>query len=172
MTKKGSIIILSLAAILLFSLTSCNTDGDDGGQGADFDATQYYTKTQVDGLIASAVTQAVDQATPDQYTITPIAADGPAKTLSGVGWDYKTGAWTVPDGANFGIFNIEVSGAAPDGSIFIGSSELQCEEYPITASNVIFDATMPTAGESSLYVWSDDSDASESFRAIIRYWIK
>ncbi len=31
MTRKTMVIILSLTAILLFCLTSCDTDGDDGG---------------------------------------------------------------------------------------------------------------------------------------------
>ena len=178
MTKKSLVIILSLAAILLFSLTSCNTDGDDGGQGADFDATQYYTKTEVDGLIASAVTQAVDQATPDSYTIAPVAADGPPKAIDATGWDNRVGPWTVPTGANFGSFKIEI-GSTSIGSatyVYIGANNVdQYETYLLEYDNMIIDLILPTFGSSSIYAWTDDSavaPTSNEYTVTSLFWIK
>ena len=181
MTKKSSVIILSLAIILIFSLTSCETGGDDGGQGADFDETQYYTKTEVDALIADAITQAVDDATPDSYTIAPVAADGPGKAIQSDGdWGGAgvAGPWTVPSGANFGVFKIEIGSTttASPTYVYIGANNTdQCEDYLLLDDNMVIDVTLPSYSAASIYAWTDDpacTTTTNEYVVTCLYWIK
>ena len=58
----ASVCILAIAVVLV----SCDflpfggVDGNGGGEGADFDATLYYTITQADLAIANAINDAID----------------------------------------------------------------------------------------------------------------
>ena len=56
---KDRLIRVLLIAIIMNSLllTGCSNDANDspGGQGADFDATNYYTKAEIDALINNYV---------------------------------------------------------------------------------------------------------------------
>ena len=57
--------LFSLCAVIVcvaaFSVMSCDSgSSSDGGAGADFDASQYYTKTEVDGLISSVIDNSTD----------------------------------------------------------------------------------------------------------------
>src|SRR6056297_2803695 len=112
MKKINLITGFFLAALLFFVVTACDTGS--GGQGADFDETQYYTKTEVNAAIDAAVTDAVNQAADalNDYTpaITPVTSDGPPKEVQQSGYANRIGPWTVPDGVNFGIFRITIPG--------------------------------------------------------------
>jgi hypothetical protein len=63
--KIGKLVLVVLIAVGgAFFLLQCDLGGDDGsgddggGEGADFDDTLYYTKSEVDSLVATAVENA------------------------------------------------------------------------------------------------------------------
>ena len=93
-TKKKSVwmvpmmVLFCLAAGAVFLLlTSCQ----NGGAGADFDATQYYTKTEVDGNFYSKTE--IDAVISD---VSPLSGDGDPQWLSSTaGYANKT-AGVVP----------------------------------------------------------------------------
>ncbi len=127
-------------------------------------------------MIASAVTQAVAQATPDSYTIAPIAADGPPKEITDIGWDNRVGPWTVPTGANFGSFKIEIGSTSGAGAtyVYIGANNVdQYETYLLEYDNMVIDLVLPTSGSSSIYAWTDDSSTTGSpYTVTSLFWIK
>ncbi|MDX9802014.1 MAG: hypothetical protein RBT69_11840 [Spirochaetia bacterium] len=51
MTALMCILSASVAAIALVFVLSCSEPGASGGEGADFDASSYYTKAEIDGML-------------------------------------------------------------------------------------------------------------------------
>lgn len=156
-TKKISVLAaLVLAAAVVF-LISCDPDG--GGAGADFDAALYYTKTEIDAMIDSAVQEAVDAAEPVDDTST-------ALSLTGVDWAGRTGNFAVPSG---GVERVLVEVIASNGSvdekicyITFGSSETNGQviaQFTLPGSDAGYKqflgiATVP-AGATVMYGWHE-----------------
>lgn len=92
MKKLFSILFVCVVAAT-FSFISCG-GGDEGGAGADFDATQYYTKTEVDGLVTGVVTNS--SATADTIT----GNDFAGRTSTG---------WAAPAGAKAAIMELSIT---------------------------------------------------------------
>jgi len=97
---KGSKIARGVSLFLVFCLgagltllvtNSCDSGGD-GGSGADFDSTLYYTKTEVNNLLDGVFTGLSNDA---YQTITGVDFAGRAST-----------PWTVPAGCTAGLFEV------------------------------------------------------------------
>jgi hypothetical protein len=160
------VLVLALSAgsgATLLVMNSCDAGGgtddiaadddtddvadDGGGTGADFDATLYYTKTEVDGLV-DGVFQGFPQ---DSY-----------QPLTGVDFAGRAATgWVVPAGVTAGFFEVNVyaSGAA-SGPVNIIISTATNSDAPDTGftpstgcySTALFMAPSLTAG-STVYAW-------------------
>ena len=103
---------VALTAALLFGsgalLLTCDLLGesdDKGGAGADFDASQYYTKAQVDAKFI-AVSTALNNQIPACFNY---SLDIPSfRYLEASGWENRGAGWQIPAGALFGLFEVWV----------------------------------------------------------------
>ena len=180
---SGLIMFLCVAAFLL---TGCEPGGDDGdgGAGAEFDDTLYYTKTEVDGLIESAITDAVNQAETAAEDITTVhtstiiveAGDGPPKIVEEFGYASRNKTWTVPDGASHGVFRIEKTASWVHGEhdyLYIGEDEANYEAYALPYYNQVVNVIIPYYGATSLSAWIDaDANVNAEFEVTCLFWLK
>lgn len=93
--------IIMICIIVSLSLFACSKD-DNGGQGAEFDSSLYYTKTEIDQRINQLVSLHVNSnVQPD------------VQELAGSGWDKRTvTGWTPPSlKASYVLLRITVSNA-------------------------------------------------------------
>ncbi|HAK47353.1 MAG TPA: hypothetical protein DCO79_15720 [Spirochaeta sp.] len=175
MTKFTKVIIISLAAILIFSFTSCDPNGDDGGQGADFDEAQYYTKTDVENLIADAVTEAKSYADGLGSTLVPLEIDEAlTKSVHGFYDSANNLNWDVPTGATIGVFRVEKT-AEFDlfDTIFFGPAEEPAIiNYTLPTISQAFTAVVPTEGNGSIFGWTNDDTDAAQVEVTCLYWIK
>lgn len=93
--KKQIFLSLIIALLLSLTLSNCKSSSDDsGGAGAEFDASQYYTKTEVDEKLSTV--------------ITGTSATGQTITGNDSAGGTATG-WTVPTGTTSALFSITIS---------------------------------------------------------------
>ena len=93
---KKNLIILAL----IFLMSACSQDSsDDGGQGADFDESLYYTKTEIDQTINQLVVEHMNSnVQPD------------IQEMTGSGWDKRTvTGWQPSTKAAYVMLRILVS---------------------------------------------------------------
>jgi len=95
----GWVLAIGIAAFVLpqceFMGLSESSDGS-GGSGADFDASQYYTKEEVDTFIRE------------------IVHDGnwwDGGELTGSGWSNRGSGWAIPENAAFIMVELRLTGA-------------------------------------------------------------
>lgn len=151
MTKIAGTIILFFffclgAGIPLLVTNSCSSSGD-GGSGADFDSSQYYTKTEVETIVNN-IFQGMKN---DAY-----------QQLTGVDFSGKaTTGWTVPAGCNAGFFEVNVGASSFTGgaiNIIVSSAsttdapDIQFTPASTGYSTALFIAPQLTAG-STVYAW-------------------
>jgi hypothetical protein len=144
-------IVVCLSIFVCFMLaTSCSPTCDNGGSGADFDPTLYYTKSEVDaklpvkGFIDETRLSSVD--------------------ISTGHIDYATGVdLTVPAGAKYLLLAVSTS-TAPSISpvIFIGRSigNRSTNYYPVNFTGEIlmfFDISGILPGTPEIKMWIPDS---------------
>ncbi len=106
-------VLLVLAAAFMFLLAGCNF----GGQGADFDPTQYYTKTDISNWMAGALPSTAS--THNLYA---------SVTTSNI--DYSSGATllgAIPTGA-LGAF-VKVYNISASTILYLGSSAVDHDSY-------------------------------------------
>jgi len=149
-----------LAMVLAFSMLSFSCgDGSDGGAGAEFDASLYYTKSEV-------------------YSKTEVDAMVPeigsgSGYIAGTGWDNRAEssgnpvAYAVPTGAKSAIFEIFIQSAitcSPDDVDikFATSETFLCDFQSITGDAVDGGGHMTIhvdnfTGASNLYVYVETS---------------
>ncbi len=95
--KKNLFLLPFMLIVLGLGFTGCASSDDDGGSGADFDASLYYTKTEVDSLIT----------TTDDRIPAVIAAGTSGTTVTGT--TYAAGdEVTVPSDAIAALVEIQV----------------------------------------------------------------
>ena len=172
-TKKKSVwmvpmmVLFCLAAGAVFLLlTSCQ----NGGAGADFDATQYYTKTEVDGNFYSKTE--IDAEISD---VSPLSGDGDPQWLSSTaGYANKTAGWDVPEGAGSVLVKARIM--APIGSdvtIYIDSAESGAQGWYLTSGtgNEIL-MIFSVAGKDHVYAWTDNSPGSDNVEVAPFIWLR
>ena len=93
------ILVISM---LILGLLACSAESEDnGGQGADFDSSMYYTKAEIDENINELVGIAFENSRPDE------------QDLAGSGWDNRTvTGWEVPARASYVLLRITVSNSS------------------------------------------------------------
>ena len=98
----GKFIYAACAAVVLLGsgvlLEGCNLFGsadEKGGAGADFDASQYYTKAQIDLML---------HARPQMFNAN--STDG--VTIMGTGFDNHSTTWTTPANLDAAVIVIEL----------------------------------------------------------------
>lgn len=182
-TKKKSVwkvpaaVLLCLAAGAGFLLlTSC----ENGGAGADFDATQYYTKTEIDDSFYTKTeidgsfysSSEVDAEISD---VSPLSGAGDPQWLNNTaGYTNKTSGWDVPEGA--GAVLIKARIMAPIGSnltIYIDSAESAAQGWYLTNGTgseilMLFSVT----GEDHVYAWTDNSPDFENVEVAPFIWLR
>ncbi|MFA6506981.1 MAG: hypothetical protein WCT14_12815 [Treponemataceae bacterium] len=133
----------------LLLTNSCDLFGSSGGSGADFDSSLYYTKAEVNALLA------------DVFRGTP--SDSYQQLLNVAYAGRAPDGWTVPDGFTAGLFEVNVAAIPPgtsDGAINIivsSADSLDAPDIQFTASTTgystaLFTAPNLTAG-SVVYAW-------------------
>ena len=160
---------LIMAASLLMVFAAC--DPNNGGEGADFDDTLYYTKTDVDSMISALETE-IDQAVSEAVdAVEPVDGTADAIALAGIDWVGRTPVgFNVPgDGVERVI--VEITGYNGTGSgeqfyICFGSSETNSEtmaQFYLPADGGYHSflglVTIPD-GATTMYGWHDTSPAS------------
>lgn len=182
-TKKKSVwtvltgVLLCLAAGAGFLLlTSC----ENGGAGADFDATQYYTKTEIDDSFYTKTeidgsfysSTEVDAEISD---VSPLTGDGDPQWLSSTaGYANKTAGWDVPEGAGSVLVKARIM--APIGSnltIYIDSSESGAQGWNLTngtGSEILM--LFSVAGKDHVYAWTDNSPGSDNVEVAPFIWLR
>ena len=151
--KLWTVLILAAAlsagsGATLLLMNSCDLGGgSDGGAGADMVASDYYNKTEVDGLVDGVFSGIPN----DTY-----------QPLTGVTFTGRTvTGWVVPPGATAGFFDVNVFGGSTiPGTLNIVVSSATSDEVPAIGFNAdstgyttaTFIAPGLTAG-STVYAW-------------------
>ncbi len=158
----------SVTAIALVLVLSCSEPGASGGEGADFDASSYYTKSEVDAML------------PEWDSAAP-------QNLTGAGWTGRTSAgFTVPSGSTMAMVEI-IGTSGTEYQLYIQFSATD------SGSDIVSQFSLPGDGNyyshigmvsipsetSTLYGWHDTvhsgaagdiSSANVSIRPIV--WFK
>lgn len=137
-------IVLSLGVCSMFG----NSEDDGGGEGADFDSSLYYTKTEVEALIAA---------------VTPEWDLTDAQELTDVDWGGRTPTgFTVPDGAQSVLVEVIASSSVATNNFYIQFSQDDgggtiIAQFKLSAdgySSYLGLAQVP-AGATTMYGWND-----------------
>lgn len=124
--KRFYIYTLIISIMAVFAVSGCSGDSSSnssGGAGADFDATQYYTKTEIDSMLLDVVQS---------------GGGGGPLTASNVGYDNGL-TLTVPAGATGAL--VKITGYNTSGSAqVIGISA----GYAATGGGVVFHGKLNT----------------------------
>jgi hypothetical protein len=168
MMKKLSVIGLAFVAVMF--LAGCPATDDGGGQGADFDATLYYTKTQVDDMFANYYDMTTVDALLPTYGGTSFNCDD--SNLS-----YATGkAITMPTGAKYLFIDAKaLTAQSANVQVRVGLSDSGPAEaiYPagsIADQLLFFDMRGYVSGAPR--IWAVTIDAGESIRFVQVLWLK
>lgn len=147
--KKRIKNISILLICLLVVIGSCTTggiiggDNNSGGEGADFDASLYYTKTEVDTMIAN---------------VSPLSGAGDPQWLSNsLGWSNRTTGWAVPEGANMVLIKVRIMTPLSDG-ITINAEETDTtpDSWSLisgTGNSILM--YFNVSGKDNIYAWAD-----------------
>ena len=172
-------VIISFAFLFFtgFILLQCKsaTSEDAGGSGADFDSSQYYTKTEVDAKIA---------ATQPQASTETVASN----LVSGTGYSNGTSVFTVPSGFSGVIYqivaqnndtmlpktiNVHVSADNASGS---GNGQNWSTKFTIPANTTsqVAGVTRLYAGSTGVRGWLDASSdwGTLTVKIFPIYWLK
>jgi hypothetical protein len=148
----GMTVALAIVGIVTGSVVACDSlfgsDDADGGAGADFDGSLYYTKTDTDTLLNNVIRSGTES----------------AQTLAGVDWAGKTPVgFAVPDGVSGAMVEVVVgNGSATDAMLYIQfSGDATGADLVVQAKvgaglyNSFLGYTRVPAGSSTLYGWHD-----------------
>lgn len=161
------LLFVLVFCIFLFACDPANGGDNGGGQGADFDASLYYTKTEIDArFYEKSVVDAKLSETVRIETVT-------AKELTGVGWTGRTDGFTVPAGYKAAVMEIkgykDSSGDPKNLSLTFGGTSS-------SSSMVVFDFTVFNddsyythlvfieipEGTATLYAWHNTANGGAS----------
>lgn len=135
--KRFLSVFSALVLVSGFGLAGCSDDDDSssGGQGAEFDATLYYTKAELDDGALDARYYTESEINSDYYTATEVDAllpetsnttrflDGlnSSGTAATYGWDSRTddhsdpvgdahpyAGWVIPSNAKYCLFELTI----------------------------------------------------------------
>ena len=146
----GYVVGVVLVGLLLANFLACEPPvGPDGGAGADFDATLYYTKTEVDALVADVVRDTGET----------------GQLLAGVDWDGRTPVgFTPPSDATGALVEIvATNGSATDKTYYIQFSSDDTGGSIVAQFTLIAGAgytsftgyAVVPAGSGTMYAWHD-----------------
>ena len=168
-----------LAATLI--LGSCDPGG---GEGAEFDETQYYTKTEIDAIVTDAIQQAIG-------AVQPLGDASEDQALTDVDWAGRTpDGFAVPEGARYVLismvgtndsvsaktFYIVVSSTETDGELIgqftlpIGGSYNQCLGLARLPEGAVKIYAWHNASGGYEFAAQDLTDAEISVRPVL--WFK
>ena len=145
--RKYFVLVL-FSIVLLF--TACN---NGGGEGADFDASLYYTKAEIDDNFYDKT--ATDSAIAD---VAPLSGPGNPQWLSNTtGWANRTTGWAVPEGANSVLVNVRIMAPLSNNiTVYFGSAEAASNSWDLIAGtgNTILMCFNVSAKE-TVYAWTE-----------------
>ncbi len=155
-----------LIGLLLTNVLACEMNLDDdpnGGAGADFDESLYYTKTEIDSLF-SAYSTAIEVNGLVEEVVQNATTEA-TQSITVVGWAGKTDGWSSPEGATSALFKIVLSGGTvdPNKALYITVSATNTGSPSIISQFSVEDtggftsffgyATFPAG--SDVYAWHD-----------------
>ena len=114
-TKFLSVILTVLIATAgFFLIMQCNmgVDGDSGGEGADFDSSNYYTKEEVESLLDGYYTKI------ETEEMMGTASAGVYAIASGDSLTVNSGTFWTPMSFNFEHVDTSFMFSAPDSEIY------------------------------------------------------
>jgi len=149
--------VLLIAGFISISL-SCSLPEDSGGSGAEFDASLYYTKDEVNSRIADKVVY--DSASPQWIP-------------SGAGFSNKTTGWAVPDGATVAVF--EIKQMSTDGNttlVYFGETDTLPTEVKFIDDAGSTWAFVPVGGKAAIFAWADIAPSADNLEVSPVMWVK
>jgi len=130
--------VFALFIVVVMVIGSCDPGG---GQGAEFDATQYYTRTEVDAIVTDAIQQAID-------AVQPLGDASEGQALTDVDWTGRTlDGFAVPEGARYVL--VEMTGTNDSGSAQTFYMVVCGNE---TDGQLVGQFTLPTGGSYNQYL--------------------
>ena len=136
-------VLLVLVAVSVLLLGSCNF----GGQGADFDATQYYTKTNINTWMQNALPSS-----------TNAAGFGASITPSNNTYASGASCGSLPSGAA-GVFLV-VWGTTTSTTLYVGDSDSNSSAWTIPA----------LTGNSAQLVWVNLRPSGSAYTGTVKLW--
>lgn len=185
--KRNLVLVTLLIGVVLLSLAlSCNLpeDGvtDNGGSGADFDESLYYSKTEIDSMLTSFYTK-----TETDDLVSSDFETGPTDTQTSTAetWTNKTSGWIVPSDASYMLVRITKNGdgntSQDDISITISTdltvttnNTYYCRQDAYQDSETLL-MLIPVIGNSTVYGWYNEPSSINRVNDIIftpLLWIK
>jgi len=143
-TAMLCLLSASFTAFVLIFVLSCSEPGASGGEGADFDASSYYTKSEVDAML------------PEWETASP-------QELTGAGWSGRTATgFTVPSGSTMAMVEI-IGSSGTEYQLYIQFSATDSGSDIVSQFNLPGDGNYYShigmvsipSGTSTLYGWHD-----------------